>query len=69
VSLISEYYKEITSLGYLIQSGNCPLAFSYTYKSLFYEAVVFFDEGRQIKEAENHNEELKKKIPRINENQ
>jgi hypothetical protein len=30
---ISEYYKEVTPLGHLIQSGNCPPAFSYTYKS------------------------------------
>jgi hypothetical protein len=44
--LISEYYKEVTSLGHLIQSGNCPLAFSYTYESLFYETRVSFDERR-----------------------
>jgi hypothetical protein len=34
----------------------------YTYESLFYEATVSFVEGRQIKEAEDHNEELKKKF-------
>jgi hypothetical protein len=44
----------------LIQSGNCPLAFNYTYESMFYEARVSFEEGIQIKEAENHNEEFKK---------
>jgi hypothetical protein len=58
--LISEYYKELTPLGHLIQSWNCPLAFNYTYESLFYESRVFFDEGRQIKKAEDCNEELKK---------
>jgi hypothetical protein len=26
--LFSEYYKEVTPLGHLIQSGNCPLAFN-----------------------------------------
>jgi hypothetical protein len=35
-------------------------AFNYTYESIFYEARVSFDEGRQIKEAENHNGEFKK---------
>jgi hypothetical protein len=25
---ISEYYKEVTPLRHLIQSGNCPLAFT-----------------------------------------
>jgi hypothetical protein len=59
--LISKYYKDVIPLGHLIQSGNCPLAFSYTYKSLFYKARVSFNEGRQIREAEAHNEELKKK--------
>jgi hypothetical protein len=59
--LISEYYKKVTPLGPLIQSRNCPLAFNYTYESLFYRARVSFNEGRQIKEAQNHNEELKKK--------
>jgi hypothetical protein len=42
------------------QSKNCPPAFNYTYKNLFYKARVSFDEGRQIKEAEDHNEEFKK---------
>jgi hypothetical protein len=45
--LISKYYKEVTPLGHLIQSGNCPTAFDYTYESLFYEAGVFFDEGNK----------------------
>jgi hypothetical protein len=36
--LISEYYREVTPLGHLIQSGNCPLAFNYTYESLFSES-------------------------------
>jgi hypothetical protein len=58
--LISEYYKEVPPQCHLIQSGNCPLAFNYTYESMFYEARVFFGEGRQIKKAEDHNEELKK---------
>jgi hypothetical protein len=58
--VISECCKEVTSLGRLIQSGNCPPAFSYTYESLYYEARVSFDEGRQIKEAKDHNEEFKK---------
>jgi hypothetical protein len=48
----------VSPLGHLIQSGNCPPAFNYTYESLFYEARV--DEGRQIKEAKDHNEEFKK---------
>jgi hypothetical protein len=48
--LNSEYYKEATTLGHLTQSGNCPLAFNYTYESLFYEARVSFDEGRQRKQ-------------------
>jgi hypothetical protein len=52
-SLISEYYKEVAPLGHLIQSGNCPLAYNYTYESLFYKARLSFDEGRQIKEAED----------------
>jgi hypothetical protein len=43
--LISEYYKEVTPLVHLIQSGNCPPAFDYTYESLFYEARVSFNEG------------------------
>jgi hypothetical protein len=58
-SLISEYYKEVTTLCHLIQSGNCSPAFNYTYESLFYEARASFDEGRQIKEAKDHNEEFK----------
>jgi hypothetical protein len=58
--LVSEYYKEVTPLGNLIQTGNCPPAFSYAYKNLFYEVVVPFDERRQIKEAKDHNEKLKK---------
>jgi hypothetical protein len=29
--LISEYYKEVTPLGHLIQSGSCTPAFDYTY--------------------------------------
>jgi hypothetical protein len=57
--LISGYYREVTPFGHLIQSGNCSLPFNYTYDSLFYEAKVSFDEGRQLKEAEEHNEELK----------
>jgi hypothetical protein len=57
---ISDYYKEVTTLCHLIQSGNFPLAFNYTYESLFYEARASVNEGRQINEAENHNEELKK---------
>jgi hypothetical protein len=47
--LISEYYQEVTPLGHLIQSGNCPPVFNYTYESLFHEASVYFDDGRQIK--------------------
>jgi hypothetical protein len=43
--LFREYYKEITPLGHLIQSGNCPLGFNYTY-----EARVSFDEGTQRKQ-------------------
>jgi hypothetical protein len=31
--LISEYYKEITPLGHLIQSGNCPPTFDNTHES------------------------------------
>jgi hypothetical protein len=50
----------ISTLGHLIQSGKCPLAFNYTYESLFYKARVSFDEGRQINEAKDHNEEFKK---------
>jgi hypothetical protein len=46
---ISEYYKEGTPLGHLIQSGNCRLAFNYTYESLYYKVRASFDEGRQIK--------------------
>jgi hypothetical protein len=42
-SLISKYYREVTPLSHLIQSGNCPLAFNYTYESLFYEARVSVD--------------------------
>jgi hypothetical protein len=37
-----------------------PWSFNYTYESMFYEARVSFEEGRQIKEAENHNVEFKK---------
>jgi hypothetical protein len=57
---IREYYKEVTPLSHLIKSGNRPPAFNYTYKSLFYEAGVSFDEGRQINEAKDHNKEFKK---------
>jgi hypothetical protein len=57
--LIREYYKEVTPLGHLIQTGNCPPAFNYTYESLFCKARVAFDEGRQIQVAEDHNEEFK----------
>ena len=56
----SEYYKEVSPLGHLIQSGNCSQAYDYTYESLFYEARVSFDEGRQIKQAEDHNKEFYK---------
>jgi hypothetical protein len=52
--------KRLTPLRHLIQSGNCPLAFNYIYESLFYEARVSFNDGGQIKEAEDHNEEYKK---------
>jgi hypothetical protein len=58
--LISEYYKDVTPLGHLTQSMNCPVAFNYTYESLFYEARVSIDEGRQRKEAKDHNKEFKK---------
>jgi hypothetical protein len=58
--LISEHYKEVTPLRHLIQSGNCALAFNYTYKSLFYEVRVSFDERRLIREAKVHNEQFKK---------
>jgi hypothetical protein len=51
--LTSNYYKEVTPLGQLIQSGDCPRPFNYTYKSLIYEARISFDEGRQIKEGED----------------
>jgi hypothetical protein len=57
--LISEYYKKVTTLGHLIQTGNRPPALNYTYESLLYEARVVFYEGRQIKETKDHNEELK----------
>jgi hypothetical protein len=57
--LNSEYYKEVTPLGHLIQSGNCPPAFNYTYESLFYKARASFDEGRRLKKAEDHNDEFK----------
>jgi hypothetical protein len=53
--LISEYYKEVSPLCRLIQLGTCPLVFNYTYESMFYDARVSFDEGRQIKEAEDYN--------------
>jgi hypothetical protein len=33
--LISKYYKVVTPLSHLIQSGNYHLAFNYTYESLF----------------------------------
>jgi hypothetical protein len=36
-------------------------AFNYTNESLINEARVSFDGGRQIKEAEDHNKELKTK--------
>jgi hypothetical protein len=65
--LISEYYKEVAPLGHLIQSRNFSSAFNYTYESLFYEAWVSFEKGRQTKKAEDHNEELKN--PQKNENQ
>ncbi|PNF30200.1 hypothetical protein B7P43_G08428 [Cryptotermes secundus] len=58
--VISKCYKEVSPLGHLIQSGNCPKAYDYTYESLFYEARVSFDEGRQIKETEDHNKEFYK---------
>jgi hypothetical protein len=58
--LNSEYYKEVTPLRHLIQSGNCPPPFDHTYESLFYKARVSFVEGRQIKEAEDHEEQFKK---------
>jgi hypothetical protein len=57
--VISEYYKEVTSLGHLIQSGDCPLAFNYMHESLFYKTRVSFDDGRPIKEADVHNKGLK----------
>jgi hypothetical protein len=44
----------------LNQSRNCSLAFNYTYESLFYDAMVSFDVGRQITEVEDHKEEFKK---------
>jgi hypothetical protein len=37
-------------------------SFNYTNEGLFYEARISFDEGKQIKEAEDHNKEFKKKI-------
>jgi hypothetical protein len=33
--LLSKYYREVTPLRHLIQSGNCPLAFNYMYRTLF----------------------------------
>jgi hypothetical protein len=42
--LISEYYKEVTTLGHLIQSGNCSPALNYIHQSLFFEARLSFDE-------------------------
>jgi hypothetical protein len=47
--MMSEYHEEITPLGHLIQSRICPLAFNYTYKSLFYDVREPLDEGRQMK--------------------
>jgi hypothetical protein len=43
--LISEHYKEITPLCHLVQWGNCPPPFNYTYESVFYEARISFDEA------------------------
>jgi hypothetical protein len=57
--LISEYCEDVTTLGNSMHSGNCSPAFNYTYESLFYETRISFDEGRQIKVAEDHREELK----------
>jgi hypothetical protein len=66
--LISEYYKEVTPLSHLIQSGNCALAFNYTYQSLFYEARVSFDEKRQIKGSRGSQQGIQKNVPRKKEN-
>jgi hypothetical protein len=49
----------LLSTAHLIQSENCPLAFNYIYESLFYDARVSFDEGKEIKIAEDHNEEFR----------
>jgi hypothetical protein len=65
--LIGKYYKEVTPLGHLIQSGNCPLAFNYIYESLIYKARLSFNEGRQMKEIEDHSEELKFSIKNKNQ--
>jgi hypothetical protein len=60
--LISECYKEVTPFGHLIQSGNCSLVFSYTYESLFYEARVSFDVGRQIRKGSKGPKRFKNKF-------
>jgi hypothetical protein len=46
----------------LIRSGKCLLGFNCKQGRLFHEARVFFDKGRQIKEAENYLDEFKKAI-------
>jgi hypothetical protein len=48
---------------FVLQRGNFSQSFNpihYAYESLFYEAMVSFDEGRQIKKVEDHDEEFQK---------
>jgi hypothetical protein len=47
--LLSEYYKEVSSLGHLIQSENFPHAFNYAYESICYKARLSFHEGRPVR--------------------
>jgi hypothetical protein len=60
VFIVQVYYKLVTPLALLIQSRYYMLGFGYTYESLFKDTRVSFDEGKQIKGAEDHNGEFRK---------
>jgi hypothetical protein len=67
--LISEYYKEVTPLGRLIQPENCLPPFNYTYESLFYKAKNIFRLGKTNKGSKGSQRGIQKDYTRKNENQ
>jgi hypothetical protein len=61
VLIMDNFYPRPVSINSSIMQVDVPTGLNERHQtSLFYEARVSFDEGRQRKEAEDHNEDFKK---------